>query len=59
MAVKKDELFEIINNLPEEKLEKAKQMLESLKPNQTGDFEEGFEYLLGNYDDTLKGLQQR
>jgi hypothetical protein len=59
MAVKKDELFDIINNLPESKFEKAKQLLEALRENKQNEFENAFDHLMDNFDDTLRGLQNR
>lgn len=54
MAISKDELYNLINRLPENKLKSVKDYVEALIDNKEKvEFEDAFQYALQNYDDAF------
>ncbi|MDP1471788.1 hypothetical protein Q8G32_28525 [Priestia megaterium] len=61
MAISKDELYNLINQLPENKLKLVKDYVEKLvdKKEEKVTFDDAFQYALNNYDDTFRNLKDR
>lgn len=60
MAISKDELYNLINRLPENKLKLVKDYVETLIDNKEKvEFEDAFQYALQNYDDAFRSLKDR
>ena len=61
MAISKDELYNLINQLPENKLKLVKDYVEKLVDNkqEKATFDDAFQYALNNYDDAFRNLKDR
>lgn len=58
MSVNKNELFEMINKLTEQEIVNVAEYVKSFQKGETLN-EDAFNYVLNNYDQTIKGLVNR
>lgn len=59
MSVNKNELFEMINNLTEQEIVNVAEYVKNIQKKEEVLNDEAFNYVIDNFDQTIKGLVNR
>ena len=59
MSVNKNELFEMINNLTEQEIVNVTEYVRNIQKKEEVLNDEAFNYVIDNFDQTIKGLVNR